>query len=128
MKSKRNMRTNKRKRRTSKRGGVLGYFGKKSQVDQSECEPNDLVNIKSSLEMHNKYQNCCPRSRLFRTKNSSPYCKQLELNFKHALRKEKLDEHGETDTFDKEIIANYKKRPRWFFGGKKTRKNIKPRK
>ena len=128
MKSKRNMRMNKRKGRTSKKGGFYNFFRSSKRVYPSECDPNDLVKVKGSVSIHNKYKNCCPKSKFFGTKNRSPYCKQLELNFKHALREEKLDEHGETDTFDKELIANNKKRPRWFFGGKKTRKNIKPRK
>ena len=34
--------------------------------------------------MHKKYQTCCPKGS-FGTKNSSPFCKQLDLNFQAAL-------------------------------------------
>ena len=35
--------------------------------------------------MHSTYQTCCPKSR-FGYKNSSPYCKQLELNYTSVFK------------------------------------------
>ena len=136
MKSKRNMRMNKRKGRTSKKGGFYNFFRSSKRVYPSECDPNDLVNVKGSVSIHNKYKNCCPKSKFFGTKNRSPYCKQLELNFKHALRKENYeadnDTNNETDNqLDQNIVlrnANESPKRRWFRGGKKTRKNRKSRK
>jgi hypothetical protein len=125
MKSKRNMRMNKRKGKTSKKGGY-SFFKSSKPVYPSECDPNDLVNIKGSVRIHNKYKNCCPKSRFFGTKNRSPYCKQLELNFEHALREENYQADDEQDTVSR--IADAKAKRRWFRGGKKTRKNRKSRK
>jgi hypothetical protein len=76
----------KNKSRKQKRGGF--FFGNKPTVAPSaECDPNNLVNIQGSNELHANYQKCCPKG-FMGTKNSSPYCKQLDLNFQAALKSE----------------------------------------
>ena len=70
----------------SKRGGF--FFGSKPAVAPSaECDPNNLVNIQGSDALHANYQKCCPKG-FMGTKNSSPYCKQIDLNFQAALKSE----------------------------------------
>ena len=66
-----------------------GFFFNKPKVESSECDINNLSNLlkdtgdgeKPLIKMHNNYKKCCPKDYL-RRKNSSPYCKQLEMNFK----------------------------------------------
>ena len=71
----------------SKRGGF--FFGSKPTTiaPSAECDPNNLVNIQGSDALHENYQKCCPKGFMGR-KNSSPYCRQLDLNFQAALKNE----------------------------------------
>jgi hypothetical protein len=82
MKSKRTQ--HKKKFRTTKRGG-WGFNRK--VMPGAVCDPNQLPMIQGSSALHQKYQECCPKSFLG-LKNSSPYCKQIDLNFKAALNQE----------------------------------------
>lgn len=76
----------KNKSRKQKKGGF--FFGNKPAVAPSaECNPNNLVNIQGSEALHANYQKCCPKG-FMGTKNSSPYCRQLDLNFQAALKSE----------------------------------------
>ena len=95
MKSKRRLRSMKRNKRhlksmkkskrhlRSKKGGFFNFW--KPKVVPSECDPNNLSMIKDAKSMHANYQTCCPKNWMGR-KNSSAYCKQLDLNFKAAQK------------------------------------------
>lgn len=70
--------------RKNKKGGF--FFSKNDYVAPStECDPNNLASISGSNALHENYQKCCPKG-IFGTKNSSPYCKQVDLNFQSALK------------------------------------------
>jgi hypothetical protein len=77
----------KRIRRLSKKNKKGGFFSPSKPNDSPECNPNDLSMIKGSDALHDNYQKCCPKG-MFGTKNSSPYCKQVDLNFQAALKGE----------------------------------------
>jgi hypothetical protein len=125
-----NMRKNKKSRK-NKKGGF--FFGSKPTVAPSaECDPNNLVNIQDSTEMHSNYQKCCPKG-VFGKKNSSPYCRQLDLNFQAALKSENdaLGYAGmsmdKAQSFEQMPISNNPlsqtpKKPWWKFWGGKTRR------
>lgn len=127
-----NMRKNKSLK--NKRGGL--FFGNKpAVVPSAECDPNNLVNIKGSTEMHSNYQKCCPKG-VFGKKNSSPYCRQLDLNFQTALKSENnaLAYPGmtteEAQNFEQMPISNNPlsqtpKKSWWKFWGGKTRRRGK---
>jgi len=149
MKSKKHYRKiNKRKSKKSKKGGFFNFFSKNSNVLPNECNPNNLSMIKGSTALHANYQKCCPKS-FWGTKNSSPYCKQLDLNFQSSLSGE--NDAKEYDGYDdpnevyqmkqnnyelneklpkSEFDVNAAQTKHWykFWGGKKTRKNRKYRK
>lgn len=81
----------KRTRRHHKRGGGLfDFFRGNAAVVPDNCDPMKLTELKSSQEMRSKYQQCCPKKYFGMVKNSSPYCKQLDLNFKAAVESEGL--------------------------------------
>ena len=79
--------------------------------------------------MHENYLKCCPKGFMGR-KNTSPYCKQLNMNF-DSLSQYKRDIEGyygdETDVSKIKQIMNEPLSPPkpWykFWGGKRTRKN-----
>ena len=125
MKSKRN----KSLRKLNKKGG---FFSSKPTIVPSDCDPNQLSMIKDYTEMHAKYQKCCPKG-IFGSKNSSPYCKQLDLNFQAAIKMKNMNEDAKEyeglDTEDVEEIKQYsnnsfnKPKPWYkFWGGKKTKR------
>ena len=125
-----NMRKNKKSRK-NKKGGF--FFGSKPTVAPSaECDPNNLVNIQGSQALHANYQTCCPKG-FFGTKNSSPYCRQLDLNFQAALKSENdaLGYAGmsmeQAQSFEQMPISNNPlseppKKSWWKFWGGKTRR------
>ena len=59
---------------------MIKFFSSNSTVVPSECDPNNLSMIKDTKSMKDNYQKCCPKG-MFGSKNSSPYCKQLNMNF-----------------------------------------------
>jgi hypothetical protein len=79
---------NSRKNRNlkKKRGG--GLFSNSKVVSSTECDINNLSTISKDMgdgqdpliKMRTNYQKCCPKDFMGR-KNSSPYCKQLNMNF-----------------------------------------------
>jgi hypothetical protein len=87
MKTRRYKRVNKRSRRNLK-GGFLNFFSKKPIASSSDCDVNNLSTISKDMgdgqdpvnKMHTNYQKCCPKDS-FGKYNSSPYCKQLKMNF-----------------------------------------------
>jgi hypothetical protein len=128
--------TNKRrivkKRRTrSKKGGFFGLFSRKAPiVDSTQCEPNNLPNLRSADELKLNYQQCCPK-KMFGFKNKSPYCKQVDLNYQAALENEKMNQ--EYIGVEPEDIYNIKQQeqqnmlpnPQVKLNGGKKRKTLK---
>jgi len=86
MKSKRNFKKNNKNKNKTFRGG---FFSSSNKINPypGQCDVNQLTDLKTSDEMHKNYQACCPKG-MFGTKNSSSYCKQLDLNFQSALKAE----------------------------------------
>ena len=130
MKSKRHKNIRKNISHINKKGG---FFFSKPSIVPAECDPNQLSMIKDYTEMHSKYQTCCPKGMF--GKNSSPYCKQLDLNFQAAIKIKNMNEdaqeyEGLEPEDAEEIKQNYKsfnnlnKPKKWykFWGGKKTKK------
>jgi hypothetical protein len=99
---KRNKRNSKRSRSRSRKGGFFGLFDDKHNEADAACNPNDLVNLTDSNSMHANYQTCCPKS-WYGRKNNSPYCKQLDLNYKAAFQSRQndinLNKQATTSTF-----------------------------
>lgn len=123
----------KNKSRKQKRGGF--FFSKPAVAPSAECDPNNLVNIQGSEALHENYQKCCPKG-FFGTKNSSPYCKQLDLNFQAASKNENnalgyagmsLDEAQDVEMQTRNDPAfNYTpSKPWWKFWGGRSRKGKK---
>ena len=131
MKSKRNFKRNKitKNNRNKTIGG--GFFSSSNQVYPSvQCDMNQLTQLTNTTDMHSKYQMCCPKG-MFGTKNSSPYCKQLDLNFQAALKRENnlyqsnmysnvpIAQLSQTEY----NVASAQKKPWYqFWGGKKSRR------
>ena len=84
MKSKRNLKKHKKGGKSLK--GGFSFFSNNSAPKPypGECDINQLSLSKTPEDLHKKYQTCCPKGS-FGTKNSSPFCKQLDLNFQSAL-------------------------------------------
>jgi hypothetical protein len=143
-KNKKYSRKNKKYSRKNKKGGAF-FFGNKSVVPSLECDPNNLTSIHGSQALHANYQKCCPKG-TFGTKNSSPYCKQVDLNFQAALKGENYanEYHGyepdevyqmkQTQSQNEPYVklsnqqydvASAQKKPWYKFWGGKTRKNKK---
>ena len=88
MKSKRRFikRQNKtRKNGRNKKGGFWWLFNKNKQqnynrIMPNDCDPNQLTQLRTTQELHSQYQKCCPKS-WYGSKNSSPYCRQIDSNF-----------------------------------------------
>ena len=80
---KRNKRNSKRSRSRSRKGGFFGLFEDKHNTGNIACNPNNLANLKSSYEIKQNIDTCCPKS-WYGRKNNSPYCKQLNLNYDAA--------------------------------------------
>ena len=122
----------KKNRSFSKKGKKGGYFfsnKNKNVAPLSECDPNNLSSIKGSTDLHENYQKCCPK-KMFGRKNSSPYCKQVDLNFKAALKEENdaKEYHGyEPDEINDDVkMPDLPPKKPWYkFRGGKTKKNRK---
>jgi hypothetical protein len=134
MKSKRHNKMRKNKSRKNKKGGFFNFFSNNSTVVPSECDPNNLSMIKDTKSMKDNYQKCCPKG-MFGSKNSSPYCKQLDLNFTAGIKGE--NDAREYTGFSPEEVYQMKnaehtftpdintpKEKSWykFWGGKKSRR------
>ena len=143
----------------SRRNKKGGFFSSTPKVTSSaECNINNLSMLSRDMgdgrepltKMRENYQKCCPKDFMGR-KNSSPYCRQLNMNFdtQSNYQRDIAGYYGnETDvTKIKQImnepvattrqppinppinpaIAN--KKPWYkFWGGKKTRKHRKNKK
>ena len=132
MKSKSHRKSKKNKSRKN----LIGGWGFSSQpvVPSGECDPNNLSMIKDYTGMATNYQKCCPKG--FFGKNSSPYCKQLDLNFQ-ALNKsrnvnndvlaESVGTNYQVNQYSPSSPYNTTQKAPWykFWGGKKSRNNKK---
>lgn len=122
MKSRRHFK--KKNNRKSLRGG---FFSNNKVTPSEQCDVNKLTELKTVEEMHKNYQECCPKG-MFGTKNSSAYCKQLDLNFKGTMSGENnARDPNETQPPPVEIhqsnAAATLKTPWYkFWGGKKTKR------
>jgi hypothetical protein len=142
MKTKRHIKSNKKSRRHLK-GGFLNFFSKKPVMSSSECDINNLSTISKDMgdgqdpvqKMHANYQKCCPKDRFGRY-NSSPYCKQLKMNFDAQVQYQR-DISGyygdETDVAKIKQMTNepiYPEKKPWykFWGGKSRRHKKRSRK
>ena len=120
MKSKRHLSRRRHKRSSkNKKGGLFGFFESKHNASNPECNINNLSNLTSPEQIHSNYQTCCPKG-TFGTKNSSPYCKQLELNLRPAI----TNENGDPNSYIPQGNSNStaKGSSSWFsglFGSKK---------
>ena len=73
------------------------FFGKSKSVSSAYCDIMNLSSLSKDMgdcqdpvkKMREIYQKCCPKKFMGR-KNSSPYCKQLNMNF-DSLSKYKKD-------------------------------------
>jgi len=141
MKSKRYRNKNKKTRKNHK-GGFMDFFSKKSVAPLGECDINNLSTLSKDTgdgqdpltKMHSNYQKCCPKNYLGQL-NSSPYCKQLKMNF-DSQSQYKSDIAGyygdETDVGTIKQIMNQPLPPPsqpkpWykFWGGKSRRRRHK---
>lgn len=140
MRTYRKVRKNNRSRK-NKKGGF--FFNKPKVVSSSECDINNLSTLSKDMgdgqdplvKMHDNYQKCCPKD-FMGNKNSSPYCKQLNMNFDAQSNYER-DISGyygeETDVSKiKQImnepvipVTNKKWYEFWKKGGKNTRRHRK---
>ena len=113
--------------RKSKRGGF--FFSNNSVASSSECDPNNLSSITDSTAMHANYQKCCPRG--FFGKNSSPYCKQLDLNYKASVKGENdanaIAGDASLEQYNSFMGPEPKKPWYKFWGGKTKRRRISRR-
>lgn len=96
MKSKRKMykkskRTSRRSKKIKRGGGLFDFFTGSKKVVPSQCDPNNLSQLKTSEQLRENYQTCCPKTFFGMRKNSSPYCKQVELNANAAVEGEGLE-------------------------------------
>ena len=134
MKSKRYNKMRKNKSRKNKKGGFLNFFSSNSTVVPSECDPNNLSMIKDTKSMQDNYQKCCPKG-TFGSKNSSPYCKQLDLNYRAAIKgendareytgyspEEVYQMRNANQTFTPNVTMPKEKSWYQFWGGKKSRR------
>ena len=101
-----------------------------------QCDVNQLTQLKTTDEMHKNYQVCCPKGS-FGKKNSSPYCKQLDLNFQSSLAGE--NNANEYHGYEPEEVYNMRQngvndlpaaKKSWykFWGGKKSKRRRTHRK
>ena len=125
--------------RRNRKGGFFGMFKKNPVVPSTECDINNLSTISKDMgdgqdpvnKMHANYQKCCPKDSFGRY-NSSPYCKQLKMNFDTQVQYQRdiAGYYGdETDIAKIKETMNapmYEQKKPWYkFWGGKTRKNKK---
>ena len=136
-------RKNRNYSRRNKKGGI---FSSSPKVVSSECDINNLSSLSKDTgdgnsplkKMRENYQKCCPKDFMGR-KNSSLYCKQLNMNFNSQsnYQRDIAGYYGdETDVSKikqimnepvptpKSPISNSISQKPWykFWGGKKTRR------
>jgi hypothetical protein len=138
MKSRRYRKSKKFFSRRNRKGGEYNYSDTSNQYQENNtslnnCDLTNLSNIHGTEALHANYQKCCPKG-TFGSKNTSPYCKQLDLNFQAALKAEQ----GNYSNDGSEITPNVElpqaeynttvaqSKPWYkFWGGKKSRRHRK---
>jgi len=91
-KTKRSKRTTRRSRKIKRGGGFFDFFSSSSsKVVPASCDPNNLSQLKTSEQLRENYQTCCPKTFFGMRKNTSPYCKQVELNAQAATEREGME-------------------------------------
>ena len=108
---------NKRSRRNIK-GGFFPSNNYEPIASSDECDPNNLSMIKGSQDLQANYQKCCPKG-IDGTTNSSPYCKQVDLNLQVEIKPE--NNANEYQGEQAQPPAAPAKSWYNFWGGKKTR-------
>ena len=104
-----------------------GGWGNNVVAPLGECDPNDLPNITDKNKLQEKYVKCCPKN-IFGQKNKSPYCKQIDLNWraKEQFTRDVAGYYGdETDVNKIKQSMNeleVAKKPWYKFWGGKTKK------
>lgn len=131
MRNRRNNFFSRKKSRKNKKGGRL--FSQNNYLAPSgDCDPNNLTSIQGSKALHENYQKCCPKG-FMGSKNTSPYCKQVDLNFQAARKAENdaNEYHGynPNDVYQMKQQEPYvnpmPKKPWYKFWGGKTRTSRK---
>ena len=128
MKSVRHRNIRRKNSRRNKKGGEFNSYS--PTVQTNTCDINNLSAVQGSQALHAKYQECCPKG-TFGQKNSSPYCKQLDLNFQAALKNENgMDEYTRESEVPQPQLTNLQndvasgQSKSWykFWGGKKSKR------
>jgi hypothetical protein len=124
-----------------KRGG--GLFSNSKVISSPDCDVNNLSSLSKDIgdgrepltKMRENYQKCCPKDFMGR-KNTSPYCKQLNINFdaQSNYQKNIAGYYGdETDVgkikkvMNEPMVYSTPSQKPWykFWGGKRTRRHRK---
>lgn len=126
--AKKTMRMKKRLHKKSKRGGF--FFTKK--VVPEICNVTNLNDLNTSVDLHARYQSCCPKNFLG-FKNRSILCRNIDNKFQQVLKDENAalggeeDEEGLVSNVPQPQLPAYATPPqkKWyqFWGGKKTKHN-----
>lgn len=117
MRSKRRMykktkRLTRRSRKNKRGGGFFDFFkGSSSTVVPASCDPNNLSQLKTSEQLRENYQTCCPKTFFGMRKNSSPYCKQVELNANAATEREGMEKEFVAADLEPLEVAEMKNAP-----------------
>ena len=128
MKSKRNLKRNKKSKKTIKGGAFWSSNKVAPNPYPGQCDINQIDTLTDTNDMKRNYQTCCPKG--FFGKNSSAYCKQLDAKYQTSMTNEnnmvrqykyetpaaQLPQH-QYDT-----AAALKKPWYKFWGGKKSKK------
>jgi hypothetical protein len=138
-------RKNRNHSRRNKKGGF--FFSSPNVTTSTDCDVNNLSTLSTDtgdgqdplIKMRTNYQKCCPKDFMGR-KNSSSYCKQLNMNFdsKSNYQRDIAGYYGDETDVSKikqtmnetavppQIEPSSSQKPWYkFWGGKKTRKNRK---
>ena len=99
------MKSKKNKKGVKSLKGGFFFSSSASKPYPGECDINQISLSKTPEDIHKKYQTCCPKG-LFGTKNSSPFCKQLDLNFQSSLSGE--NNANEYHGYEPEEVYNMK--------------------
>jgi len=138
-------RKNRNHSRRNKKGGF--FFSSPNVTTSTDCDVNNLSTLSTDtgdgqdplIKMRTNYQKCCPKDFMGR-KNSSSYCKQLNMNFdsKSNYQRDIAGYYGDETDVSKikqtmnetavppPIEPSSSQKPWYkFWGGKKTRKHRK---
>ena len=121
MKSRSHNNTHSKFSRRNKKGGFFPSNNYEPIASSDECDPNNLSMIKGSQDLQANYQKCCPKG-IDGTTNSSPYCKQVDLNLQATIKPENnANEYQGAQPEQAQPPAATEKPWYNFWGGKKTR-------